>query len=137
MDEAELVAALKRGEPVAMEAVVETHGERLLRSATLLCGDQSQAEDLVQDVFVQPASSIQRFRGHSSLYTWLHSILLNLVRHHRRSSKRLVYDNELAAQDQTPAPEDAAHRLDLHDAESELTRALRQLSDAHREVLVL
>src|SRR4051812_12015953 len=137
MDEAELVAALKRGEPVATEAVVETHGERLLRSATLLCGDRSQAEDLVQDVFIEAGSSIQRFRGHSSLYTWLHSILLNLVRHHRRDTKRLVYDNELAAQEQPPISEDAAHPLDLHEAETELTRALRQLSDAHREVLVL
>jgi RNA polymerase sigma-70 factor, ECF subfamily len=137
MDEAELVAALKRGEPVAMETVVDTHGERLLRSATLLCGDQSEAEDLVQDVFIEAGSSIHRFRAHSSLYTWLHSILLNLLRHHRRDSKRLVYDNELAAQEQTPVPEDAAHPLDLHDAESELTLALRQLSDAHREVLVL
>jgi RNA polymerase sigma-70 factor (ECF subfamily) len=137
MDEAELVAALKRGEPVAMETVVEIHGERLLRSATLLSGDQSLAEDLVQDVFIEAGHSIHRFREHSSLYTWLHSILLNLVRHHRRDSKRLVYDNELAAQDQTPGPEAAAHPLDLHHAESELTRALRQLSDAHREVLVL
>lgn len=137
MDEAEVVAALKRGEPVAMEAVVETHGERLLRSATLLCGDWGHAEDLVQDVFIEAGSSVHRFRGDSNLYTWLHSILLNLVRHHRRDSKRLVYDNKLAAQEQTPALDEAAHPLDLHYAETELTRALRQLSDAHREVLVL
>jgi RNA polymerase sigma-70 factor (ECF subfamily) len=137
MDQAELVAALKRGEPVAMEAVVETHGERLLRSAMLLCGDPSQAEDLVQDVFVEAGSSIQRFRENSSLYTWLHSILLNLVRHHRRNCKRLVYNNESAAQEQTPALDEAAHPLDLHYAKSGLTRALQQLSDAHREVLVL
>jgi RNA polymerase sigma-70 factor (ECF subfamily) len=137
MDEAELVAALKRGEPVAMEAVVETHGERLLRSAMLLCGDRGHAEDLVQDVFIEASSSVYRFRGRSSLHTWLHSILLNLVRHHRRNRKRLVYDNELAAQEQTPALDESAHPLDLRYAQTGLTQALGQLSDAHREVLVL
>jgi RNA polymerase sigma-70 factor (ECF subfamily) len=137
MDEAELVAVLKRGEPVAVEAVVQTHGDRLLRSAILLCGDHSQAEDLVQDVFIEAVSSIHRFRGNSSLYTWLHSILLNLVRHHRRDTKRMVYDNELAYQEQSPAPEAGPDPLDLHEAATELTRALRCLSDAHREVLIL
>jgi len=137
MDEAQLVAALKCGEPVAIEAVVERHGERLLRSATLLCGDRGHAEDLVQDVFIEASRSVHRFRGDSNVYTWLHSILLNLVRHHWRDSKRLVYDNELAAQEQAPALDEAAHPSDLHYAETELTRALRTLSDAHREVLVL
>jgi RNA polymerase sigma-70 factor (ECF subfamily) len=137
MDEADLVAALKRGEPVAMETAVETHGDRLLRSALLLCGDHSQAEDLVQDVFVEASTSIQRFRGNSSLYTWLHSILLNLARHHRRDTRRMVYDNELAQREQPVATEDEANPLDLHRAAFELTQALQLLSDAHREVLIL
>ena len=137
MDEAELVAGLKRRDPQAIATVVEKHGERLLRSATLLCGDQSYAQDLVQDVFVEALSSVKRFRGQASLYTWLHSILLILSRHFRRDNKRLVYDSELAAREETPLLETGPHATDLQSAATELGRALRQMSEAHREVLVL
>src|SRR5215831_12033584 len=137
MDEAELVAGLRRRDPEAIEALVERDGQRLLRSATLLCGDQSYAEDLVQDVFVEAMDSVQRFRGQASLYTWLHSILLNLTRHYRRNNKRVIYDSELAADEAIPYLEEGPHKADLQLSSTELDRALKQLSWAHREVLVL
>lgn len=135
-DDKALLAALKRRDPSALEVLIEKHGTRLLRSATLLCGNETNAQDLVQDTFVEALRSAHRFRGQSSLYTWLHSILLNLTRHHHRDNRRLIYDNELAAQD-VPVAEEQSASLDLETATSELKRALRQLSDAHREVIVL
>src|SRR5208283_2153752 len=136
MDEVKLVAALKGRDSAAIEALIETHGNRLLRSATLLCGDETNAQDLVQDAFVEALRSVHRFRGQASLYTWLHSILKNLTRHYHRDSKRLVYDNELAAQE-IPVLEERPSALDFGSAAAELARALQQLSEAHREVLVL
>jgi RNA polymerase sigma-70 factor (ECF subfamily) len=135
-EERALLAALKRGDPAALEAAIEAHGTRLLRSATLLCGNETQAQDLVQDTFVEALRSVRRFRGQSSLYTWLHSILLNLARHHHRDNRRLIYDNELAAQD-VSLMEERPNSLDLESAAAELTQALCRLSDPHREVLVL
>jgi RNA polymerase sigma-70 factor (ECF subfamily) len=136
MDEERLVAGLKHREPAAIEALLETHGNRLLRSAVLLCGDETTAQDLVQDAFLEAMRSVHRFRGEASLYTWLHSILLNLTRHHRRDSQRFVYDNEAAAR-QVSVFEERPNALDFESAAVELTRALRQLSESHREVLVL
>jgi RNA polymerase sigma-70 factor, ECF subfamily len=137
MDQDEsLVAALKAGDSASLDALVETYGTRLLRSATLLCGNETTAQDLVQDTFVEAFRSVQRFRGQSSLYTWLHSILVNLARHHRRDSQRLVYDDELAAHE-VSAPQEQPGALDLERAAAELARALRRLSEPHREVLVL
>ena len=136
MDEVKLVAALKGRDSAAIEALIETHGNRLLRSATLLCGDETNAQDLVQDTFVEALRSVHRFRGQASLYTWLHSILRNLTRHYHRDRKRLVYDNELAAQE-IPVLVERPSALDFGSAAAELARALQQLSDAHREVLVL
>lgn len=136
MDERKLVAALKNRDPAAIEALIETHGNRLLRSATLLCGNETNAQDLVQDAFVEALRSVHRFRWQASLYTWLHSILLNLTRHYHRDNKRLVYDNDLAAQE-VSVWEERPSALDFESAAAELARALRQLSDSHREVLVL
>jgi|SRR3954467_1457784 RNA polymerase sigma factor (sigma-70 family) len=130
------VAPLKAYDLASLEALIETHGTRLLRSATLLCGNETNAQDLVQDTFVEAYRSLHRFRGQASLYTWLHSILLNLTRHDRRDGKRLVYDNELALQEISTFEEQPS-ASDLETASIGLARALQQLSGPHREVLIL
>jgi len=134
VDEQELIAAFKRREHAAVQELVQSCGDRLLRSAFLLCGNEADAQDLVQETFLQALQSAHRFAGRSSIYTWLHAILLNLSRDLRRKRKRFVSDDEpeeglLSAED--------VPQLDAEFASSTLAGALRRLSPAHREVLVL
>jgi RNA polymerase sigma-70 factor, ECF subfamily len=136
MDEEQLVQGLRRQEPGAVQELVVSYGDRLFRSACLLCGDQSEAQDLVQETLLQAVRSAPRFGGRSSLYTWLHGILLNLTRHYHRDRKRLVYDEELARQERVEA-EERPSGLDLESGCAALEERLRGLSEAHREVLVL
>src|SRR5580692_4635914 len=114
MDQAQLVAALKKCEPEAINELVSASAQRLTRSAYLLCGNEADAQDLVQDTFVEALKSVHRFEGRSSLHTWLHVILLNLTRHYWRKRQRLVFDNEVADQqlsgtEEAPSPVDAEH----------------------------
>jgi RNA polymerase sigma-70 factor, ECF subfamily len=136
MDEQQLVQALRRQDPVAVQELVAACGDRLFRSACLLCGDEAEAQDLVQETFLQGVRSARRFGGRSSVYTWLHGILLNLTRHYHRDRKRLVYDEELARQEPAPAEEHPS-RLDVELTAGALAEGLRRLSGPHREVLVL
>ena len=136
MDQEKLISALKSREPAAIEELVHAYGERLIHSAILLCGNETDAQDLVQDTFVQAIGSVHRFRGQSSLYTWLQAILLNLTRHYHRSRNRLIYDEELANQKLDPVEQDST-RIDLEAAGSSLSQALARLSPAHREVVIL
>ena len=137
VDEEELVFALRRQDPQGTGQLVDLVGERLLRSAYLLCGHRSEAEDLVQETFLQAIKAAHRFRGQSSLYTWLHGILLNLSRHHHRDRARMVYDDRLVAGQEAAAPAEAPLEADRQAASSALGQALRQLPDPLREVLVL
>ncbi len=136
MDDETLLRALRTKDPEAARDWLARDGDRLLRSAFLLCGSEADAQDLVQETFLQALKSLDRFRGDSRIYTWLHGILLNLSRHHHRDRKRLVVDDELArdaagAADEKPLPmEEEATRATL-------SRALRELSAPHREVVVL
>jgi RNA polymerase sigma-70 factor (ECF subfamily) len=136
MDQEQLVVALRRRDPLAVQELIDGCGQRLLRSAFLLCGSETDAQDLVQETFIQALQSVHRFRGHSSVYTWLRAILLNLSRHYHRDRQRLICDDELARAD-TPAPDEGPARLDTDAASLALGNALRQLSSDHREVLVL
>jgi RNA polymerase sigma-70 factor (ECF subfamily) len=136
MDEQQLVRALRSQDPEAVQELVVAYGDRLFRSACLLCGNEAEAPDLVQETFLQAARSAHRFGGRSSVYTWLHGILLNLTRHYHRERKRMIYDEALARQ-KTGVVEEAPSPLDFEVTSHALASALRQLSDAHREVLVL
>ena len=136
MDEEQLVQGLRSQDPVAVQELVVSHGDRLFRSACLLCGDQAEAQDLVQETLLQAVRSGPRFRGCSSVYTWLHGILLNLTRHYHRDRKRMVYDEELARQEPAP-PDEYPSRLDVELITGALGEALGGLSGPHREVLIL
>ncbi len=136
MDEDLLVRGLRTQDSAAVQELVACYGDRLFRSACLLCGDEAEAQDLVQETFLQAVRSAHRFGGRSSLYTWLHGILLNLTRHYLRDRKRLVYDEDLARQEPA-SPEERPSQLDTELTAGALTDGLRRLSAPHREVLIL
>jgi RNA polymerase sigma-70 factor (ECF subfamily) len=136
MDEDQLVQGIRSQDPGSVQELVVAYGDRLLRSACLLCGDEAEAQDLVQETFLQAVRSAHRFGGRSSLYTWLHGILLNLTRHYHRDRKRLVYDDELAHAEAAP-PDETPNGLDVEMTMGALAKALRRLSGPHREVIVL
>jgi len=134
MNEAELVAALKSGNHLAVEQLVNRYGERLLRSVYLLCGNETDAQDLVQDTLLVAIRSAQRFHGRSALYTWLYGILLNLTRHYHRKRKGTICSDNLPQQKlaERPRPEHA----DMDRAAFILADAIQRLSPAHREVII-
>ena len=77
------LARLRRRDPEALKAVVDEHGRRLYRAARGMGHAASEAEDLVQNVFVTFIESIDRFEGRSQVSTWLFGIL-----HHKSQERR-------------------------------------------------
>ncbi len=139
MDEQELVRGLKARQPAAVAEMASLYGDRLLRSAFLLCGNATEAEDLVQETFLQAIRSVDRYRGAAKVYTWLYSILLNLTRHQRRERKWLVFTDALPAPERPDVPSmaETSADTDIQLTSAAVTDVLLRLSSPHREVLVL
>lgn len=78
LTEPELVASCLAGHREAFDVIVERHR----RAVYLLCyrfvGNHQDASDLAQDVFLRAYRGLQRFRGQSSLATWLYRITVNV-----------------------------------------------------------
>jgi len=70
------------------ETMFQAHGDRLLRAAYLLCHNEPDARDLVQETFCQAMDAIERFRGESKEYTWLYGIMRNQYMIYRRKRSR-------------------------------------------------
>jgi RNA polymerase sigma-70 factor (ECF subfamily) len=86
--EAELRERLCRGELSAVGDAYDRYHQQVRAFARRLVGDETATEDLVQEVFVTLPSAIRRFRGESSLKTFLLSIAVNHSRHHVRAAAR-------------------------------------------------
>jgi len=82
------LAALRRGEPDALRRVTADHAARLFRAARRLGLSPTDAEDLVQDAFSTFLQSLDRFEGRSSVYTWLHGILIRQAKAYWRRLAR-------------------------------------------------
>src|SRR5512140_1162949 len=76
-DDAALAERAAGGDALAFRAIMERHNRRLYRVARALLRDDSEAEDVVQEAYLHAFAALSRFRGESSLATWLTRITVN------------------------------------------------------------
>jgi RNA polymerase sigma-70 factor (ECF subfamily) len=134
--DAELIEAIARGEKAAMRTLFARHNVRVYRFIVGLARDESLAEDLVSEVFLEVWRKAGRFEGRSRVSTWL----LAIARHkaysafERRTDTQL--DGQFAAKIEDPA-DGPGRILDAKQRSATLARCLMQLSPAHREIIDL
>ena len=142
--DAELLAAARRGDAAAMEALLVRYQPHLYRFGLRMCGNEEDAGDVAQESLISMARSLRNFRGESSVSSWLYTIARSFCIKKRRRGKFAPAREESldapgmdAAQrlaDPAPSPEQTATNWELQRA---LTRAIDRLEPAQREVLVL
>lgn len=86
--EAALVQRCVAGEEAAFAELVGEHQRMVVQLAMNLLGDRDEALDLSQEVFLRVFRTIHRFRGHSSLRTWIYRIAVNQARNRHRFWRR-------------------------------------------------
>lgn len=77
--DAQLLAALRRGDAVASEQFVRQFGGRMLAVARRFVQNEADAQDCVQEAFLQAFRHLHQFEGRSSLMSWLHRIVVNVA----------------------------------------------------------
>jgi RNA polymerase sigma-70 factor, ECF subfamily len=86
--EATLVLRCVQGDEVACADLVAEHQRMVVQLALNLLGDRDEALDLSQEVFMRVFRTIHRFRGQSSLRTWIYRIAVNQARNRHRFWRR-------------------------------------------------
>lgn len=72
-----MVEELSQGVPSAFEFVIREYGGYLLNVARRYIQDVDDAQDVVQESYLQLFKNVSTFRGESSLKSWLHRITVN------------------------------------------------------------
>jgi RNA polymerase sigma-70 factor (ECF subfamily) len=145
----ELAARCRAGDADAFEELYRLHVRRLFGLVLRMVGSAEDAEDLVQEVFLQAHRKLAGFRGESTLGTWLYRLTMNHCLDHLRGRQAKMsratdsLDDDERAEPMAPAPAvpPAISRMDLEKAIAALppgSRAAFLLHDVegfeHREV---
>jgi len=134
--ERELAVRAQRGDAHAYEELVRPHEEIAFRVAYVITRNAADAEDATQEALLKAWRALGRFRADEPLRPWLLRIVANEARNRRRSAGRRERLALRAAEDSgeaAPSPEETVLGLAQR---AELLRALDELPDNAREVLV-
>ena len=86
--EAALITRCTSGDQSACAELVASHQRMVYSLALNLLGDRDEALDLSQEVFLRVFRTLSRFRGQSTLRTWIYRIVINQVRNRQRWWRR-------------------------------------------------
>jgi RNA polymerase sigma-70 factor (ECF subfamily) len=135
------------GERAAFADLMRRYNRRLYRVARSILRDDAEAEDALQDAYIQAYRALPEFRGESSLGTWLTRIVMNAALMRRRRSRRMAEVIELGADqamehggaarddaDESGQPEHAALRAQ---ARGMIEAKIDRLPEVFRTVFIL
>ena len=77
-------------ESLSLPDLIASYGDRLLRSAYLMCGHSCNAQDIVQETFCRALAGLPDFRGEAGVYTWLYTIMRKVCLQNRRRESRFL-----------------------------------------------
>ena len=133
-----LDAAAVGWEPPSWDDIVRTHSQRVYRLAYRLTGNQHDAEDLTQEVFIRVFRSLSSYQP-GTFEGWLHRITTNLFLDMVRRRARIRFDSlGEDADDRLPGREPSPERIfvDSH-MDADIEAALASLAPEFRAAVVL
>jgi RNA polymerase sigma-70 factor, ECF subfamily len=142
LSDEQVVTRVLAGQTALFEVLMRRHNERLYRTARAILRDDNEAEDVMQQAYVNSYSHLRQFDGRSKFSTWLTRIAVHeALARARRRGRYMTMDphdstsNEYSATfDARPDPERLAIARELG---SLLESAIDRLPDGTREVFVL
>lgn len=131
--EREQITRALDGNVEAFRAIIERHHHGLFRLAVRMLGDETEAEDAVQETFARAYRRLDRFDFSHRLSTWLYRIALNICRDHLKSPRRREHPGGMYGSFDF-APFDERQGVDVRLDQKRLVARVRP---SYREALVL
>ncbi len=144
-DDQALVRAAQKGDVTAFEELVARHRDKIYARAYTMMHNEEEALDLSQEAWIKGWQRLQQFQGESSFATWMTRIVINLCLDQLRRQKRQRAESIEAMDEETGGVErqmpvvtaNPTEGLERSELRQRIDKALRQLTEAHRTVLVL
>lgn len=132
-DEA-LIARIKAGEVQLFESLMRRHNRRVYRVARSFTKSDAEAEDVMQEAYINAFMQIHRFEGRARFSSWLTRIAINEALGRRRREKPFAEAELEKLMDGAKGPEESAYSAEVV---ALLERAVAELPEIFRLVFVL
>lgn len=83
-----LLEKFKKGDEESFRKLVEKYQSKVYSIALAMVKDKTEAEDIMQDIFIKVYRSLDNFKGKSKFYTWLYRITINTCINHLNQNKK-------------------------------------------------
>jgi RNA polymerase sigma-70 factor, ECF subfamily len=131
-DESGLISRCLAGDSSAFEPLVERYHRPLFRVAARLLGNQEEARDMTQTAFLKAYQALATCDPDRRFFSWIYRILLNECLNALRARRQMQgLDDSMAA----PVP--AVDLMEARETSRRVRKAVLQLTEAQRDVVVL
>lgn len=137
MKEQELVEQFKRGDREAFEQLYQLYQNQAYRTAVFMIGNRADAEDIVQETFVQVYLHIRQLRETSGFRSWFYRILTRLAWKKGSAGKREVPDEDIAIRADKAGEGDSLTGLLQKEEREKIRQAVENLDEKHRSIVIL
>lgn len=143
--EQDLLRRIHAGDKSACAECIDLHAPGIYRLALRLVHNEQDAEDLVQETFLQAFKAIESFEGRSELRTWLYRIAYNAAMMRHRGQQSVVSVEETIQDNgQTIVPEQLLdwcclpeHDFQTEEMHRQLEQAIHDLPESFRSVFIM
>lgn len=147
--DAGLVQRFQAGDQSAFNAILARHRRRIFNVVSGCLRSHADVEEVVDDTFIRAFRGLARFRGESSLATWLHHIAMNLARNRywflfRRRHLATSLDEVLSEETRATLADfvaadgpDPAQKIEREELAAMIVASMDRLPRSHRDVLKL
>lgn len=145
-DEAALIERLQAGDKAACAECIEIHSPGVYRLALRLMQNEAEAEDVMQETFMNAFKAIDKFEGRSGLGTWLYRIAYNSAMMRLRKPQRYILSVEetLTETEGNIIPRQLFDWCCLpeedfasEEVQRELERAIQELPEKYKSVFIM
>jgi RNA polymerase sigma-70 factor (ECF subfamily) len=142
-DDHRLIAECLEGRTAAFGELVCRYQDRLFNTVYRLLDNAEDAQDVVQEAFLNAYQSLNSFKGDSQFYTWLYRIAFNTAISLKRKQRVVLSLHNPREDGADVEPHDASefsqpeHALQRAEEERRIQQALNRLSPEHRAVLIM
>jgi RNA polymerase sigma-70 factor (ECF subfamily) len=139
-DDQRLIDQCLDGDAAAFGELVRRYQDRLYSTVYRLVDNPDDAQDVVQDAFLNAYQSLDGFKGDSLFFTWLYRIAVNTAISHKRK-QRVLLSIDAGRNSAQPLDDSEYSRpgetLERAEQGQRVQHALARLSPEHRTVLIL
>ena len=147
MEEKQLIQALRNSDESAFRKLVEKYELNVYNTCIGMLGNEDNAKDISQDVFIEVFRSIHKFRGDSKISTWLYRLAVNKSLNHIRDNKKhrivksiqrfFIKDENETLDLQDFGSQNAEQEIEQNEHSKALHQALNKLPENQKTAFVL